>query len=95
MSNFQKKVIKNLEKQGFTVLKTIRLNRSGYPDILAMKKGCPDTWIECKEETDTLKPLQKKRIDELIELGKVAFCLQAGKGIIYPDKEFAFRVVEL
>lgn len=92
MSRFQTKTIKILEKQGFTVLKTIRLNKTGYPDILAMKKDCPDMWIECKEKNDTLKPLQKKRLDELISLGKVAFCLQDGKGIIYPD-EVKFRII--
>ena len=87
MSNFQTKVIKKLEEKGYTVLKTIRLNRSGYPDLLAMKKDEPDLWVECKEINDTLKPLQKKRIDELIFLGKKAVCLQDTKGIIYPIGE--------
>ena len=50
-----------------------------------MKKGEVDIWIECKEEGDTLKPLQKKRIDELNELDKIAFCLHQQKGIIYPQ----------
>ena len=87
MSNFQSKVIKKLEEKGYTVLKTIRLNRSGYPDLLAMKKNEPDLWVECKEIDDTLKPLQKKRIDELNSLGKKALCLQDKKGIIYPIRE--------
>lgn len=87
MSKFQTKIINKLEKSGFTVIKTIRLNRSGYPDILAMKKGEVDIWIECKEPGDTLKALQKKRIDQLNELGKTAFCLHSEKGLIYPDKE--------
>ena len=87
MSNFQKKVIKKLEEKGYTVLKTIRLNRSGYPDLLAMKKNEPDLWVECKEINDTLKPLQKKRIDELNSLGKKAVCLQDKKGVIYPIGE--------
>src|SRR5690606_6245844 len=86
MSKFQTKIINKLQKSGFTVIKTIRLNKSGYPDILAMKKGITDVWIECKEKGDTLKELQKKRIDQLNELGKTAFCLHAEKGLIYPTE---------
>lgn len=90
---FQKKIINKLEKQGFTVIKTIRLNKSGYPDILAMKKNQPDLWIEIKEPGDTLKDLQKKRIDQLNELGKTAFCLHAEKGLIYPEKEDFKKII--
>lgn len=74
-----------MEKKGYTVLKTIRLGANGYPDLLCMKLGEVDIWIECKEPNDTLKPLQKFRIDELNQLGKKAFCCQNGKGIIYPS----------
>ena len=84
MSKFQKKLIKEYQLKGYTVLKTIRLNSNGYPDLLCMKHGEIDTWIESKELSDTLKPLQKKRIDELIKLGKNAFCIQDVNGIIYP-----------
>lgn len=73
-----------MEDEGYSVLKIIRMNKTGYPDLLCIKKGYNDTWIECKEKNDTLKPLQKLRIDELNKLGKNAFCLQDGKGIIYP-----------
>jgi hypothetical protein len=48
-----------------------------------MKIGCNNLWIECKEKHDTLKPLQKLRINELIESGQDAICLQDTKGIIY------------
>jgi len=47
-----------------------------------MKEGEIDIWIECKEGSDTLKPLQKFRIDQLRKLGKKAFCLHKEKGII-------------
>lgn len=83
-SNFQKKVIKEYEGKGYLVLKNIRLNKSGYPDLQCIKKDSPDVWIECKEGKDTLKPLQKKRIDELIKLGKISFCIHDEKGIVYP-----------
>lgn len=87
MSKFQTKIIKKLEKSGFTVIKTIRLNKSGYPDVLAMKKNHPDLWIEVKEPGDTLKDLQKRRIDQLNELDKIAVCIHSEKGLIYPDKD--------
>lgn len=83
-SSFQKKTISKYEELGYTVLKIIRLNHNGYPDLICMKLGEPDIWIECKEGTDTLKPLQEYRIDELNRIGKVAFCLHNTKGIIYP-----------
>lgn len=84
MSKFQSKVIKEFEKDGYLVLKIIRLNSNGYPDLLCLKENEPNLWIECKEEKDTLKPIQKLRIDELNAIGNKAYCLQFGKGIIYP-----------
>lgn len=84
-SNFQTKTINKYQSNGWTVLKIIRLSDSGYPDVLCMKENEKDIWIECKEGKDTLKELQKFRIDELNNLGKIAFCLHDTKGIIYPD----------
>ena len=53
------------------------------PDLLCMKSGEVDVWIECKEGADTLKPLQKFRIDQLRKLNKIAICLHNEKGAIY------------
>jgi Holliday junction resolvase len=83
MSNFQNKVKKQMQEQGYTVLKIIKLSDSGYPDLQCLKDG-KSVWIECKEKNDTLKPLQKLRIDQLINQGFDAYCLQDGKGKIYP-----------
>ena len=77
----------DLKAQGYLVLKIIRLNENGYPDILAIKEKEPNKWIEVKELKDTLKPLQKLRIDELNKTGNIAYCLQDGKGIIYPNEK--------
>jgi hypothetical protein len=84
MSRFQSKIIKEYKSKGWTVLNIIKLSDSGYPDLLCMKIGEVDLWIECKEKNDTLKELQKYRIDELIKIGKKAICLQDIKGKIYP-----------
>jgi len=72
-----------MEKEGYKVVSVIKLSQNGFPDLLCMKDGkC--IWIECKEKNDTLKPLQKYRIDELINNGFEAYCMQATKGRIYP-----------
>lgn len=76
-----------LKAQGFLVLKIIRLNENGYPDLLAIKENEPNRWIEVKEAKDTLKPIQKLRIDELNKIGNIAYCLQDSKGIIYPNEK--------
>jgi Holliday junction resolvase len=73
--SFQRKVIKRYEAKGYLVLKIIRLNKAGYPDLLCLKDG-KAVFIEVKENKDTLKPLQQLRIDELIELGFESFCLK-------------------
>jgi hypothetical protein len=85
MSAYQTKIKKEFEQKGYTVLKIVRLSDNGYPDLLAMKLGELDVWIECKEKNDTLKELQKFRIDQLNNMGKRAFCTQDTKGIIYPN----------
>ena len=91
-SKFQSKIIAEFEAKGYTVLKIIKLNKNGYPDLQCIKKGEIDIWIECKEKNDTLKPLQKFRIDELNNIGKIAYCIQDGKGIIYPPNPKLRRI---
>lgn len=82
MSKFQTKVIKEYEKNGYYVINLIKTNKNGIPDLLAIKDG-KAIFIECKEKQDTLKELQKFRIDELKEFGCQAFCLKDTKGVIY------------
>ena len=52
------------------------------PDLAMFKDG-KTIFIEVKEENDSLKELQKFRIDELINQGFEAFCIKKNKGIIY------------
>ena len=79
---YQQELIKEYEEAGYTVLKIIRLNKAGYPDLMLLKDG-EVIFVEVKEEKDTLKPLQKKRIDELKQLKFDAYCIQKNKGKIY------------
>jgi Holliday junction resolvase len=81
-SIFQSKIINKLKSKGWTVVSVVKLSLNGYPDILAMKQG-KMLWIESKEVNDTLKPLQKLRIDELRANGFRAYCIKKGKGKIY------------
>ena len=84
-SAFQTKIIKEYESKGYFVINLIKTNKNGITDLLCIKKGTA-IFIEVKEANDTLKPLQKYRIDELIKNGFTAFCLKKGKGIIYPKQ---------
>jgi Holliday junction resolvase len=81
--SFQSKLISDFKKQGYIVLKHIRCNENGFPDLQIMKDGV-SIFIECKEGKDTIKPLQRYQIDMLISKGFKAFCLHETKGIIYP-----------
>lgn len=80
--NFQTKTKNYFKGKGYKVLKLVRLSENGYPDLMLLKNG-KTVFIEIKEEKDTLKELQKARIDELINNGFEALCLQKTKGIIY------------
>jgi len=82
-SKFQTKTIKQYEAKGYLVVNLIKTNKNGITDLMCLKNG-KTIFIECKEKTDTLKPLQRYRIDELIKQGFEAFALQDIKGIIYP-----------
>ena len=60
----QKKIINRLEKEGYLVLKLIKCNKNGYPDLLAVKEN--DTmFIEVKRPEGKLSELQKARINEM------------------------------
>lgn len=81
-STFQNKIKKQYEKDGYLVVKLAKTNTNGITDLMCLKDG-KSIFIECKEKNDTLKELQKYRIDQLRGLGFDAFCLQDGKGKIY------------
>jgi len=57
-----------LEADGFYVLKLIKTNKNGIPDLLALKPN-EVKFIEVKGERGIVSKLQKYRIEELIKLG--------------------------
>jgi len=60
----QKKIITQLEKRGYFVLKLIKCNKNGYPDLIAVKEN-ETIFIEVKKPKGVLSELQKVRIKEL------------------------------
>ena len=75
-SKFQSKIIKEYQDNDWYVINLIRTNKPGLPDLVCFKEGSKTIFIECKEKTDTLKPLQAFRIKELKQYGVDAVCLQ-------------------
>ena len=64
----QRKLIKKLESEGYYVLKLISTNKTGIPDILALKPN-DIKFIEVKGKNTPVSELQKYRIKELINFG--------------------------
>lgn len=64
-SKIQAKVIAEAKKQGFLVLKTIKCNITGYPDITLFKDG-KTLFIEVKNEIGKQSEIQKY-VQKLIE----------------------------
>ena len=68
-SKRQTKVIKQYEKKGYYVINLIKTNKNGIADLLCLKAGQTPLFIEIKEDSDSVKPLQYYRRKELIRLG--------------------------
>jgi Holliday junction resolvase len=71
-SKHQVKVMNDMQSKGYLVIKLIKTNCNGIPDLLCLKDG-EAIFIECKEKKDTVKPLQAYRIKQLQELGFKAY----------------------
>ena len=65
----QNKRIKQLEANGYYVLKLIKTNKNGIPDLLAIPKGSNVLFSEVKTEKGKLSKLQEYRLKELDGLG--------------------------
>ena len=68
-SKRQTKVIKQYENKGYYVINLIKTNKNGIADLLCLKAGETPLFIEVKEDSDSVKPLQYYRRKELIRLG--------------------------
>lgn len=69
-SKIQSKIIKNLEQDGYFVLKLIKTNKNGIPDLLVIKDGkC--FFVEVKTLKGIVSEIQKYRIQELQKFNTV------------------------
>lgn len=61
----QKKRIDQLEKEGYYVIKLIKTNKNGIPDVLAIPPGAEVIFSEIKTPKGKLSPIQEYRLKEL------------------------------
>ena len=65
----QSKRIKELEAEGYYVLKLIKTNKNGIPDLLAIPPNSEVLFSEVKTPKGKVSVLQKYRLKELNEYG--------------------------
>jgi len=65
----QKKRINELEAEGYYVIKLLKTNKNGIPDIIALPPGSKVLFSEIKKPAGRLSILQEYRLKELDEYG--------------------------
>ena len=65
----QSRLIKELEAKGYYVIKLVKTNKNGIPDLIAIPKNSDVEFIEVKRRNGKVSPLQEYRIKELIKHG--------------------------
>tara|TARA_R100000734_G_C3270497_1_gene66591 strand:+ start:99 stop:338 length:240 start_codon:yes stop_codon:yes gene_type:complete len=65
----QSKRIKQLESEGYYVIKLTTTNKNGIPDLLAIPKDSKVLFVEVKKPGGKLSKLQEYRIKELKKHG--------------------------
>lgn len=68
-SQIQSKRIKQLEAEGYYVIKLIKTNKNGIPDIIAIPKDSDVLFIEVKKPDGKVSELQKYRLNEIQKHG--------------------------
>ncbi len=79
----QKKITNKLTADGWFVVKLIKTNANGIPDLMALKSG-RTIFIEVKQPKGVLSEIQKMRIKQLREQGFKVF--------IWTDYQVAFDI---
>lgn len=65
----QTKKIKELEAQGYYVIKLINTNKNGIPDLIAIPPGSDVLFVEVKRPDGKVTKLQEYRHKELNDKG--------------------------
>lgn len=68
-SKYQKKLIDQYTNEGWFVIKLIKTNLNGIPDLLCLKSGHEPFFIEVKNTNGVVSKLQEFRINQLKKLG--------------------------
>lgn len=68
-SQIQKKRIKELESQGYYVIRLVKTNKNGIPDLIAIPPNTPVLFSEIKRPETGPSKLQEFRINELKSKG--------------------------
>jgi len=68
MSKQQTKLIKHWESKGYFVINLIVISPIGLPDLLCLKPNHV-VFVESKEKSDRLSPLQKVWLNRLTNMG--------------------------
>ena len=64
-SKEQKKLIDQYEKEGWYVIKLMKTNKNGIPDLLCLHQDFCPLFIEVKDVDGVVSELQKYRIEEI------------------------------
>jgi Holliday junction resolvase len=67
----QAKRIKQLEAKGYYVIKLIKTNKNGIPDLVAIPPNCGVIFSEIKRENGKVSAIQEYRIRELNKHGVI------------------------
>ena len=65
----QMNMIDELEAEGYYVIKLMKTNKNGIPDIIALPRDCEVLFSEVKKPKGRLSILQEYRLKELEEYG--------------------------
>lgn len=65
----QNKRIKQLEAEGYYVIKLVKTNKNGIPDVIAIPPDAAVIFSEIKTKTGRLSKLQEYRLKELSSFG--------------------------
>jgi Holliday junction resolvase len=76
-SKIQSQLIKKYEAQGYYVVKIIKANKAGIPDLLLIDKTTGiASWVEVKAASGRISDIQKLRAEELRAFCMVRFVTQ-------------------
>lgn len=72
-SDYQRKLKREAEAMGWTVIKLVRATVNGYPDLLLLHPIAGVVFLEVKGKGGKLSKLQEYRLNDLTSKGFTAF----------------------